>query len=120
MATSSDYGLGSIWLVTFDPAVGTEINKTRPALIISGSVFNQKRKKVTVLPFTSSKVNNQLIAAAVVIVTASDRNGLCVDSTLICIEPMTFDKTRLIRKLGQIETDLLQQAQTILRRYLKL
>jgi hypothetical protein len=52
MANSSDYRLGSIWLVTFDPSKGTEIRKTRPALIVSGTLFNQRRSKVTVLPFT--------------------------------------------------------------------
>jgi mRNA interferase MazF len=53
MATSSNYRLGSIWLVNFDPSIGAEIRKTRPAMIISGTVFNQRRK-VTVLPITSS------------------------------------------------------------------
>jgi mRNA interferase MazF len=120
MGTSSDYRLGSIWLVTFDTAIGTEIQKTRPALIISGSLFNQKRRKVTVLPFTSTQVDNQSISAAVVRVTASTENGLSNDSTLICIEPMTFDKIRLIKQLGQIEAHLLQQAQVILGRYLKI
>lgn len=56
MAASSDYRLGSIWLVTFDPSVGTEIRKTRPAVIISGTPFNQ-RSKVTVLPITSAVPN---------------------------------------------------------------
>jgi mRNA interferase MazF len=53
MAASSNYGLGSIWLVSFDPSIGKEIRKTRPAVIISGTIFNQ-RSKVTVLPITSS------------------------------------------------------------------
>lgn len=39
MGTVSDYRLGSIWLVTFDPSVGTEIQKTRPALVISGTAL---------------------------------------------------------------------------------
>ena len=42
MAASSDYRLGSLWLVTFDPSVGTEIRKTRSAVIISGTAFNQR------------------------------------------------------------------------------
>jgi mRNA interferase MazF len=42
MAASGDYRLGSIWLVSFDPSIGTEIRKTRPALIISGTSFNQR------------------------------------------------------------------------------
>jgi len=47
MAEQSDYGLGSIWIVRFEPSVGTDFRKTRPALVISGSVFNARRTKVT-------------------------------------------------------------------------
>ncbi|TAE53158.1 MAG: type II toxin-antitoxin system PemK/MazF family toxin [Nostocales cyanobacterium] len=112
--------MGSIWIVTFDPSVGTEIQKTRPALIISGTLFNNQRTKVTVLPFTSAKFNNSRISPAVVEVPASAQNGLSVDSLLICVEPMTFDKVRLTQQLGDLETELLEQGQTILRSYLSL
>ena len=80
MAKYSDYRMGSIWVVTFDPSVGTEIQKTRPALIISGTLFNNQRSKVTVLPFTSVKPNNPRISPAVVEVPTSAQNGLSVDS----------------------------------------
>nr|WP_236116888.1 type II toxin-antitoxin system PemK/MazF family toxin [Hassalia byssoidea] len=120
MAERSDYGLGSIWIVTFDPSVGTEIRKIRPALVISGTVFNAQRSKVTVLPFTSARPNDPRIQAAVVVVPSSLQNGLSVDSLLVCVEPMTFDKVRLIQRLGELEPELLQQAQNILRRYLSL
>lgn len=120
MAKYSDYRMGSIWIVTFDPSVGTEIQKTRPALIISGTLFNNQRTKVTVLPFTSAKPNHSRISAAVVEVPASAQNGLSVDSLLICVEPMTFDKVRLTQQLGDLETELLEQGQTILHQYLSL
>lgn len=120
MAKSSNYRLGSIWLVTFDPSIGTEIQKTRPALIISGSLFNQKRSKVTLLPVTSVKPSNTRISPAVVKVASSSQNGLSVDSLVIAVEPMTFDKLRLVKYLGQLELELLKQVQNILRRYLNL
>jgi len=120
MAESSNYGLGSIWIVTFDPSVGTEIRKTRPALVVSGTVFNSQRSKVTVLPFTSAQPDDPRIRAAVVIVHSSPQNGLSVDSLLVCVEPMTFDKLRLIQRVGELEPEPLQQAQNILRRYLRL
>ncbi|TVP62242.1 MAG: type II toxin-antitoxin system PemK/MazF family toxin [Nodularia sp. (in: Bacteria)] len=112
--------MGSIWIVTFDPAVGIEIQKTRPALIVSGTLFNNQRSKVTVLPFTSAKLNNPRISPAVVAVPSSAQNGLSVDSLLICVEPMTFDKIRLTQQLGELEAELLEQTQNILRRYLSL
>ncbi len=120
MADNGNYRLGSIWIVRFDPSVGSEIRKTRPALVISGTVFNAQRSKVTVLPFTSARLSDPRISPAVVVVPSSTENGLSVDSLLVCVEPMTFDKVRLVQRLGELETELLKQAQLILQRYLGL
>lgn len=118
MATSSNYRLGSIWIVSFDPAIGTEIRKTRPAVIISGTDFNQ-RSKVTVLPITSANSNDNLRPVIVPLVP-SVTNGLSNNSFIVCIDPMTFDKRRLVQCLGQVELGQLQEIQQILVRYLEL
>jgi mRNA interferase MazF len=118
MAASGDYRLGSIWLVSFDPSIGTEIRKTRPAVIISGTSFNQ-RSKVTVLPITSANPSDRLRPVIVPLVF-SVTNGLSSNSFVVCVDPMTFDKRRLIQCLGQIEPNQLQEIQQILLRYLEL
>jgi mRNA interferase MazF len=123
MSKRDDYRLGSIWLVQFDPSVGTEICKTRPAVVISGDVFNRQRSKVTVLPLTSVKGDRAIAALAspaLVEVSASVANGLAVDSLIVGVDPATFDKGRFVKCLGQLEIDLLQAAQSILKRYLRL
>lgn len=118
MAASSNYRLGSIWLVNFDPSIGTEIRKTRPAIIVSGTLFNQRRK-VTVLPITSSVPDSRLLP--VVVPLEPDRNnGLNTDSFIVCIDPMTFDKQRLVKQLGLLNIDKVRQVQSILRSYLDL
>ncbi len=118
MAASSDYRLGSIWLVNFDPSIGTEIRKTRPAVIISGTSFNQ-RSKVTVLPITSANPSDRLRPVIVPLIL-SLTNGLSNNSFVVCVDPMTFDKRRLIQCLGEIELDQLQEIKQILVRYLEL
>jgi mRNA interferase MazF len=118
MATSSSYRLGSIWLVCFDPSVGTEICKTRPAVVISGTAYNQRRK-LTVLPITSSRPDDRLLPV-VVAVDADSENGLNVDSFIVGIDPMTFDKQRLVKQLGMINGEKLRQVRSILRSYLEL
>lgn len=118
MAASSDYRLGSIWLVNFDPSIGTEIRKTRPAVIISGTSFNQRRK-VTVLPITSANPSDRLRPVIVPLILSLN-NGLGNNSFVVCVDPMTFDKRRLIQCLGEIELDQLQEIQQILVRYLEL
>jgi mRNA interferase MazF len=118
MAAGGDYRLGNIWLVNFEPAIGTEIRKTRPALIISGTSFNQ-RSKVTVLPITSANPSDRLRPVIVPLIPSST-NGLSSNSFIVCVDPMTFDKRRLVQYLGQIEAQQLQEAQQILIRYLEL
>ena len=44
---------GEVWWVTFDPAVGGEIRKRRPAIIISNDAANKHLNRVQVIPLTS-------------------------------------------------------------------
>ncbi len=118
MAASSDYRLGSIWLVNFEPSIGTEIRKTRPAVIISGTSFNQ-RSKVTVVPIISTNPSDHLHPVIVPLIP-SPTNGLSNNSFIVCVDPMTFDKRRLLQYLGEIELHQLQEIQQILSRYLEL
>ncbi|WP_211167603.1 type II toxin-antitoxin system PemK/MazF family toxin [Pseudanabaena yagii] len=118
MAASGDYRLGSIWLVSFDPSIGTEIRKTRPAVIISGTAFNQ-RSKLTVLPITSANPSDRLLPVIVPLIP-SVTNRLSSNSFVVSVNPMTFDKRRLIQCLGQVEPNQLEEIQQILVRYLEI
>ena len=45
---------GEVWWVEFDPSVGSEITKTRPAVIVSNDSANRNLARVVVVPMTSS------------------------------------------------------------------
>lgn len=119
MRTSSDYRLGSLWLIRFDPSIGTEIRKTRPGVVVSGTIFN-RRSKVTVLPLTSVQPRDPRLLAVVVPVLPTEGNGLDSESFVVCVEPMTFDKRRLVQYLGELESNQILQIKSILSVYLDL
>lgn len=101
-----------------DPALSSEIRITRPAVIISATAFNQ-RSKVTVLPITSATPNSKM-PSVMIAVSSSEINGLDAESYVVCINLVTFDKQRLLKRLGQLEREKIQQVQQITTSYLDL
>ena len=52
---------GDIYWVALDPAIGTEIQKTRPAVIVSNDSCNRYGTRVVVLPITSNVTERKLL-----------------------------------------------------------
>jgi mRNA interferase MazF len=47
---------GDVFLVSFDPTVGVEAKKTRPALVVSNNVNNAHSPIVSIAPITSNVI----------------------------------------------------------------
>lgn len=90
---------GEVWWVEFDPSVGSEVRKTRPAVIVSNDAANRNLSRVVVVPFTSS-VERVYPGEAVVTVGRQQ-------SKAMADQIMAADKSRLKEQLGALsQTDL--------------
>ncbi len=92
----SSLARGQIWLVNLDPTVGAEIQKTRPALIISNDLNNQYSLTVTVIPISDKGEKVYPIE----VLLSSKATGLIKPSKARCQQIRTVDKSRLIKQLG--------------------
>ena len=97
---------GEVWLVSLDPTVGSEINKARPCVVISPPEMHDHVRTVMVAPMTTGSRP----APFRVPLTFARREGLIVLDHI-----RTLDKTRLVRRLGAVEADVLARVLSILR-----
>lgn len=91
---------GEVWWVEFDPAVGSEIRKTRPAVIISNDAANRNLSRVIVVALTS---NTERVYPGNALVYVGD-----TQSKAMADQIMTADKLRLQTKLGELSKQDMQ------------
>ncbi|HVC36203.1 MAG TPA: type II toxin-antitoxin system PemK/MazF family toxin [Candidatus Dormibacteraeota bacterium] len=97
---------GTIYWAQLDPTIGSEIKKTRPALIISNDQNNQASSLVTVVPITS---NTKLFGPFEVYLETGE-GGLKKPGKLKANQVRTIDKQRLADgPLGPTLSDTLMQ-----------
>jgi mRNA interferase MazF len=93
---------GEIYLTALDPALGHEIKKTRPALVIQNNVSNQF-SSTTIVAAISSKVSTPPYPNETII--QPGRSGLAVVSTVRLDQIRTVDRQRLLKRLGTVDPD---------------
>ena len=91
---------GEIYLVNFDPTIGSEIKKTRPALILQNDVSNQY-SPITIVAAITSQFTEPLYHTEVLIKVPE--GGLQVDSVALLNQIRSIDKQRLIKRLGVLD-----------------
>ncbi len=97
---------GEVWWVRFDAAVGGEVRKTRPAVIISNNAANKHLNRVQIVPLTSS-VERIYPSEALVTVRGKKSKEMADQLT-------TVSKPRLHNHVGRLsKTDLLRVEQAI-------
>ena len=89
---------GEVWWVEFDPSIGSEIRKTRPAVIVSNDAANRNLARVIVMPLTSNV--SRVYPGETIVVVKGQRSKVMADQIT------TADKARLksqIATLSKVE-----------------
>ncbi len=96
-----------VYLTNLDPTVGSEIEKTRPCLIVSPDEMNKHIRTVIVAPMTTAGKDYPTRVAC----TFKKKKG-----QIVLDQIRTIDKTRLVKKLGTIDPETQLKVITILQR----
>ena len=89
---------GDIWLVSLDPTIGSEIQKSRPCVVVSPGEMNAHLRTVMVAPMTSKG----FAAPFRVPVTHAGTKGL-----IVLDQMRSVDKQRLVKKMGSVSAKTL-------------
>ena len=85
---------GEIWWVALDPTLGSEIRKTRPCVVVSVRVLNERRRTVIVVPLSSSPKASPPI---LIPITCDGRPAVAVSDQIRAVA-----KERLRSRLGVV------------------
>ena len=88
---------GDVWWVNFEPSIGVEIRKKRPAIIVSNNAANKFLNRVQVIPITS---NTDRLFPSEAYVTVAGKKGKAMADQLA-----TVSKQRLSKCIGSISAD---------------
>jgi mRNA interferase MazF len=99
---------GEIWMVNFDPTIGAEIKKTRPALLLSINSLGVLPLKI-VVPVTGWRREFSGNAWHVFL-EPTRQNGLQKESALDLLQIKSIDERRLVKKLGAVDQATISEA----------
>jgi mRNA interferase MazF len=103
---------GDVYLVNFDPSVGSEIKKTRPALVIQNDTAN-RYSPITIVAALTSRFDEKLYPTEVLL--TPPEGGLQVKSVALLNQIRSVDRRRLVKRLGRLKPATLNRIDRALR-----
>ena len=109
---------GEVWLINLDPAIGAEIKKTRPAIIINDDALGKLPLKI-IVPITDWK-DKYSIAPWMVHIIPDSTNGLTKESSVDCFQIRSVSEDRFVRRIGIVSNDITKKIEIALAKVLKI
>lgn len=103
---------GSIYLVNFDPSIGTEYQKVRPALVVQANGITGHSSLATIIPI-SSRIESRSMHD--IFLAKDDLNRLLHDSLLKVHQISSFDKLRFIHRIGTVQISIMDAVRAYLK-----
>jgi mRNA interferase MazF len=94
-----------VYFVAFDPTLGAEIRKTRPALILQNDIANRS-SPITIVAAITSKFDQELYPTEVLVRTPE--GGLDADSVVLLNQIRSVDRRRLVRRIGRLTPETIR------------
>jgi mRNA interferase MazF len=105
---------GDVFLVNLSPVVGSEVGKTRPAVVVQNDLANRSSPTITIIPLSSSI---ERVFPFQVRIPAGE-GGLGQESKALCEQIRTVSRERLRERLGQLSQERLNDIRAALDRHL--
>ncbi|MGB3292143.1 MAG: type II toxin-antitoxin system PemK/MazF family toxin [Phormidesmis sp.] len=101
---------GEIWLANLDPSRGSEQAGTRPIIIFQNDIISQFSTTTIVIPLTA---NQRRASLPVCVPIPQGEGGLSKDSVALCFQMRALDKTRLVKRLGQLNDQIIREIENV-------
>jgi mRNA interferase MazF len=101
---------GDVWLADLNPTQGSEQAGIRPIIIFQNDLVSRFSTTILTIPLTT---NQRRATLPICLLIKEGDGGLVQDSVALCFQMRVLDKTRLIRKIGQLNPDTITQLEEV-------
>jgi mRNA interferase MazF len=103
------FNRGEVWLANLSPTQGSEQGGTRPVIVFQNNIISKFSTTIIIIPLTTNLRRAKLPSSLLIY---AGKGGLNCDSVALCHQLRVIDVTRLKKKLGQLELEIIADLET--------